>query len=124
MIIDISKSCSDFLRSTVALSGAKLKASHSREMVSVVFGYRSHAAQMTYTVSPMSLIKSARFFVPDLERIERRRNCLKDLPTAVPRTRLLAESIVEHMTGKAPSYFSSHQFEVQFTIPYSPIDAR
>ncbi len=77
MPIDISKACSDFLRSEVAANGGeKLKASHARELVAAFFGYKSHAALLAEKVYPLEDLGKADVLVPDIGLIERRRNAL------------------------------------------------
>jgi hypothetical protein len=98
MTTDISKACSDHLRSFVAASaGSPLKASHARELVAAFFGYKSHAsllAEKKYAISDLPL---AQVLIPDLRLIEVRRKCLSDLPKTLPDSMSLASELSTHL---------------------------
>ena len=105
MSIDISKSCSDIIRSNYAgLTGGKMKASHAREMVAAIFGYKSHVALISESAYPLESLQSAKYLAPDLTLLDKRRKCLKGLPEDVPSSKELADSVVEHI--RAQGYFT------------------
>ena len=81
MRTDISKLCADFLRNSYASeAGAKLKASHARELVAAFFGYKSHAALIAEKAHPLTNLEDAEILVPDIPLLVHRRTCLKELP--------------------------------------------
>ena len=81
MRADISKLCADFLRNSYASqTGAKLKASHARELVAAFFGYKSHAALIADKAHPLTNLEDAEILVPDIPLLDHRRTCLRELP--------------------------------------------
>lgn len=94
MQIDISKVCSDFLRSEVSDSGGeKLKASHSRELTAAFFGYKSHAALLAEKEYPLERLDEADVLVPNVGLIEQRRKTLTGLPASLLSSRELASKV-------------------------------
>lgn len=82
MRTDVSKLCADFLRNSYASdTGAKLKASHARELVAAFFGYKSHAALIAEKAHPLTNLEDAEILVPDIPLLEHRRTCLRELPS-------------------------------------------
>lgn len=65
--MDISKEIATFLRNQYGLG-----ASHAREIAASFLGFKSHAAFLASHCDPARSLKSARFLLPDLERIEAR----------------------------------------------------
>src|SRR5581483_726450 len=96
MSTDLSKICADFIRSHVLTqSGAKLKASHARELVAAFFGYKSHAALLAEKDFPLSALSDADVMVPAVALIESRRADLEGLPADVPESGELAKTIAD-----------------------------
>ena len=117
MNIDISKSCSDYIRSVYASdTGGKLKASHARELVAAFFGYKSHAALKSETAFPLAMLEEASYLAPDLTLLENRRKCLKGLPDDLLRSRDLAESIALHL--QTEGHFSGDVWLYDSLISY------
>jgi hypothetical protein len=113
MQIDISKTCSDFLRSDFATqTGDKLKASHSRELVAAFFGYKSHAALLAEKTYPLDSLGDAAVLVPNIPLMDVRRNNLDGLPSTLDPSRVLATKLSEflkqqgHFSGEAWVYES------------------
>jgi hypothetical protein len=104
MQIDISKACSDFLRSEFATqTGDRLKASHSRELVAAYFGYKSHAALLAEKTYPLDGLDNAAVLVPNIPLIDVRRKCLDGLSRALPSSYELASKLTEFL--KQQGYF-------------------
>lgn len=101
MQIDISKACSDFLRSDFAAhSGEKLKASHARELVAAFFGYKSHAALLMERGYPLSRLEDAAVLVPDIALIDARRANLEGLPENVFSSNEIASRLAQFLKSK------------------------
>ena len=82
MRTDVSKLCADFLRNSYASeTGAKLKASHARELVAAFFGYKSHAALIAEKAYPLTNLEDAEILVPDIPLVVHRCSRLKELPS-------------------------------------------
>ena len=94
MRTNISKYSADYLRTSYNFSdGDKLKASHARELVAAIFGYKSHAALMAEKTFQIDYLHEANIFIPDIVLLERRRQCLKNLPTGLPSSLELASTL-------------------------------
>lgn len=105
MQIDISKACSDYLRSDfTAETGDKLKASHSRELVAAFFGYKSHAALLAENNYSVNSLEDAAVLAPDIALMEKRRKDLDELPADLASSRDIASKISEFL--KQQGFFS------------------
>lgn len=80
MSIDYSKLCADYLRHSIISPDFKLKASHSREIVAAMFGYKSHAALLHEADHPLLLLAESPIFIPDTELMDTRLKDLSCLP--------------------------------------------
>ncbi len=104
MSLDISKTCSDYLRSIVlADAGAKLQASHARELIAAYFGYKSHAALLAEKAYPVDALGQASLLVPDIPLIEHRRGKLGGLPAGIYLSFGIASKISDFLV--AQQYF-------------------
>lgn len=104
MTVDISKSCSDFLRSSVLTNvGAKLQASHSRELVAAFFGYKSHAALLAETAYPVDALGEAKLLIPNILLIEQRTRSLRGLPGGLYASHAIASKVSDFLV--AQQYF-------------------
>lgn len=91
---DLSKLSANYLRFTHSLqSQEKLKASHARELVAALFGYKSHASLMAEKYYPLHRLAEARILVPDIPLIEARRAKLAGLPNDLLPSHDLARSL-------------------------------
>lgn len=98
MQLDISKLCTDFLRvKTQSETNEKLKATHARELTAAFFGYNSHAALLAENEFPLHLIETADVFIPDVTRMDERRQRLEGLPSNLPSSQLLAEQLADYL---------------------------
>lgn len=98
MQIDISKACSDFVRSEyLAIGGEKLKASHSRELTAAFFGYNTHAALLAEKNYPLERLGEAEVLVPNVRLIDQRRQALAGLPADLFPSRELATKITSFL---------------------------
>ena len=121
---DISKDCSDFLRSLAvgAVDDGKLKASHARELVAAFFGYNTHAALLSETDYPLHQLDEAAVLVPDVRLMDQRRGCLDGLPD-LPSSTELAQALVgfltsqHHFSGKAWIYDSLESYVMDVLLP-------
>ncbi|HZR37952.1 MAG TPA: hypothetical protein VFA75_21450 [Nevskia sp.] len=120
MQTDVSKSCSDFLRSHVASSiGVKLKASHAHELVAAYFGYKSRAALLDEKNYPLSHLDEVVVLVPDVRLIEQRRGCLDGLTPLLPSSLQIASLVGDflkqqgHFSGKVWLYESLESYVME-----------
>lgn len=104
MPLDISKSCSDFLRSSLLTDvGEKLQASHARELVAAFFGYKSHAALLAEKAYPVDALGEAKVLVPNIPLIEQRRSSLQGLPAGLYASPVIASKVSDFLV--AQQYF-------------------
>lgn len=110
MSIDLVKSCSDALRTFVAQEspGSKLKASHAHELVAAILGFKSRAALRADTRFNINNLSSAEFFVPDVELVESRRQCLSGFPQTAPTSEDLCRHVVDHLAAAGISAAETH----------------
>ncbi|MEE9358116.1 hypothetical protein [Candidatus Vondammii sp. HM_W22] len=107
MKTDISKLCADFLRTSYASkTGAKLKATHTRELIAAFFGYKSHAALISEKSYPLDNLEEAAILVPDIPLLTRRQARLKELPDDLPQSQELASLISTFLSDKG--YFGGN----------------
>lgn len=95
MYTNIAKLCADSLRKIVKDTyDTKLKASHAHELTAAYFGYKSKNAMLADTQYPIENLNEANVFVmiPE-EQIDRRRNQLSELPSALPDSYTLGKAI-------------------------------
>jgi hypothetical protein len=105
----IAKLCAHHLRTISSNHGVKLKSGHAHELVASIFGYKSKAAMLADTLSPIDNIIQAQFLVlAPLLFIEQRRKCLEDLPSDLPDTSKLGEEMFTCLISEG--YFSGRPF--------------
>ncbi|MFO3166334.1 hypothetical protein SCS40_00055 [Legionella pneumophila serogroup 1] len=99
--MSIAKLCADQLRAISNNYGVKLKSSHAHELVASFFGYKSKAALLSDTFTPIENIGQAEIFVliPSAF-IEERRKCLVDLPSDLPDTYTLGEEMFTFLAAQ------------------------
>lgn len=99
--MSIAKLCADHLRAISNNYGIKLKSGHAHELVASFFGYKSKAALLSDTLSPIENIGQAQIFVliPS-SFIEERRKCLEDLPSDLPDTYTLGEEMFTFLASQ------------------------
>lgn len=91
---DISKHCADQLRAFSLNYGVKLKATHAHELIAAFFGYKSRAAHLADIKYPISNLPQATHVVlPPTAPIDQRRSTLTDLPSKLPDTYSLSETV-------------------------------
>lgn len=91
----ISKLCADNLRTFANNNfSIKLKASHAHELVAAYFGYKSRAALIADTISPIYNLPKAEIIVMSSDKlIDQRRSELEELPLELPDSYTLGESV-------------------------------
>jgi hypothetical protein len=100
MSTQLSKLCADHLRTSFnALTGEKLKASHSIQLVAAFFGYKSHAALLAESKYPIDALEAAHIFIPNVELIESRRKKLNQLPLSLPASIEVAKELVSFLAN-------------------------
>jgi hypothetical protein len=97
----IAKFCADYLRAFSNNHGVKLKSGHAHELVAAFFGYKSKAAMQADTLCSIENIGKAEIFVltPSMF-IDDRRKCLEDLPSELPDTYTLGESMLVFLASE------------------------
>ena len=105
----VKKFCTDHLRAFCQNRGVKLKSAHAHELVAAFFGYKSNAAMLADTLSPIETLAQAQFIVltPSLF-IDQRRKCLEDLPPDLPDTPILGEELFTCLISEG--WFSGKSF--------------
>ena len=100
-MFSIAKLCADHLRVFSNSYGIKLKSGHAHELVAAFFGYKSKAAMQADIISPIKNLGLAQIFVlmPSLF-IDERRKCLEDLPSNLPDTYTLGESMLVFLASE------------------------
>ncbi|TAL65475.1 MAG: hypothetical protein EPN84_01525 [Legionella sp.] len=95
----IAKFCANHLRTFSNNLGVKLKSGHAHELVAAFFGYKSKAAMLADTLSPIDSLNQAQFLVlASSQFIEQRRKCLEDLPPDLPDNSILGEALFTCLT--------------------------
>lgn len=97
---DISKHCSDFLRTNYSNQNGKLKASHSREIVAAFFGYKSHAALIADDVYPITQLDDTSILVPDITLITSRLTKLNGIPDTLPDCTTIVTQLISFLSDK------------------------
>ncbi|MFO3392183.1 hypothetical protein SCZ83_02005 [Legionella pneumophila serogroup 8] len=99
--MSIAKLCAERLRIISNHHGIKLKSGHAHELVAAFFGYKSKAALLSDTLSPIENIGQAQIFVliPSAF-IDERRKCLEDLPSGLPDTYTLGEEMFTFLAAQ------------------------
>jgi hypothetical protein len=123
MSFDIAKSCSDFLRSSALTDvGVKLQASHARELVAALFGYKSHSALLAEKAYPLDVLGEADVLVPNIPLIEQRRSKLQGLPAGLYASSDIAAKVSGfliqqgHFTGEVWLYDSLESYVVEVLL--------
>lgn len=107
--MSIAKFCADHLRAISNNRGVKLKSGHAHELVASFFGYKSKAAMLADTSSPIDRLNQAQFLVlTPPQFIEQRRKCLENLPSDLPDNSILGEELFTYLTLE--KYFSGRPF--------------
>ncbi len=124
MSTDISKYCADHLRASYgAVHKSKLKATHARELVAAFLGYKSHAALIAEKQHPVERLEEARYFVPDVPLIEKRRHSLKELPHDLPSSVDIARELADwiqnggYFNGDVWLYDSLENYVIEQLLP-------
>ena len=93
---EITKACADSLRAfTENNYGIQLKSSHAHELVSAFFGYSSRAALLADKKCPIGNLNDAEIIILNnpIPLVEQRLKTLKGLPSGLPSSDILAESV-------------------------------
>lgn len=99
--MSLQKDCADHLRSHYrSLTGNKLKPTHAHELVAAFFGYGTLSALQTETRFPLTDLKEAAFLIPDLARMDRRVQEIKNLPADLPTVDQLASEICDCLVAQ------------------------
>jgi len=93
----IHKQLADHLRNVSQAGGIGLKASHAHELVAAFFGYRTKAALDADIDNFLSALEEAWLIIPNVARMDERRNDLKGLSCDLPSSQKLAEQLVERL---------------------------
>lgn len=105
----ITKLCADYLRAFSNQQGIKLKSAHAHELAVAFFGYKSKAAMLADTLSPIDNLAQAEFLVLTPSKfIDDRRSSLKDLPSDLPGTSILNEKLFTCLISEG--WFSGKPF--------------
>ena len=98
----ITKLCADDLRTFISNNySIKLKATHAHELVAAFFGYKTNAALLADTNTPISNLPQAHVVIlAPSESIDERRKRLHDLPLELPDTQVLGEIIFTTLSNK------------------------
>ncbi|MFO3122400.1 hypothetical protein SCQ99_14910 [Legionella pneumophila serogroup 1] len=114
--MSIAKLCADHLRAIANNHGIKLKSGHAHELVAAFFGYKSKAALLSDTLSPIESIGQAQIFVliPSAF-IDERRKCLEDLPSGLPDNYTLGEEMFTFLSAQKMLVGSSFASWVHLT---------
>jgi len=90
----ITKICADHLRAFSYQQGVNLKSGHAHELTVAFYGYKSKAAMLSDTLSPIENLTHAQYLVlMPSSFIEDRRKCLEDLPSDLPDIYTLSEEM-------------------------------
>lgn len=101
--------CADHLRTFSNQQGVKLKSSHAHELAVAFFGYKSKAAMLADTLSPIDNLAQAEFLVLTPSKfIDDRRSALEDLPLDLPGTSILNEELFTYLISEG--WFSGKPF--------------
>lgn len=101
MKFEITKACADSLRTfTQKNYGIQLKSSHAHELVAACFGYSSRAALIADNKCPIGTLKDAELIILNhpTQLIEKRLKTLENLPSGLPSSDILAESVYVPIT--------------------------